>query len=260
LNQITGNNGTSIRIWGGIIDEGSVTQVVNSQDVWFIGVALTGGANCLSVDATSYMWYIGGYCGTFATNTGSGPTVAAGGVLNVTGLHVRGQNAGSYCWGGAGTINDEGGNNCTLAGGATTYGNGATFVTFPLQTNATTQLGGQQVVSGTAPTFAVTGFGGSPTVAVQTGSTDAVGAATITAGTAPAASGTFTLTFSRTFGTNLPVCTFNLVNGTGSWNALAQEPIVQTPTTASVIANWADNSVALTAASTYGFNWECYGK
>lgn len=131
---------------------------------------------------------------------------------------------------------------------------------FPLSVGSLTQLGGQQVTQGVKPTFAVTGFGTSPTVTVQTGSTDIAGAVTITAGTAPAALGTFTLTFSRALGVNPAVCTFTLLNGTGSWNALAQEPIVQTPTTTSIIANWADNSVVLTAASTYGFNWSCYGK
>ena len=149
--------------------------------------------------------------------------------------------------------------------GGTVYCNNTGYVgvqpIFPLISNALTQLGGRQIVSGVAPTFAVTGFGTSPTITIQTGSTDAAGAVTITAGTSPSASGTITLTFttgSGAYGANPPFCTWTLQNGTGSWNALAQEPVNQTISTTSVVANWSNNSVSLTGASTYGFNWSCY--
>jgi len=267
VNQLSGSTGSGLRIWGGVIDEGSVTFITNSVDVWLNGVTLTGGANCLSVGATSSVWMSGGYCGTFGGNTGSGPTVASGGKLRMTEVSVNGVNAGSYCYNSvaAGGILDLGGNNCTVSGGATIYNAGSFGLTFPLTTDSITQLGGRQTVAGTAPTFAVTGFGTSPTITVQTGSTDAAGAAIITAGTTPGSSGTFTLTFttvSGAYGTNKPVCTFTLIDGTGAWNALAQEPraVDASTSTTSILANWNDNSVALTAGSTYGFNWSCYGK
>jgi len=270
-NYTGGTSGSRLTIHGGFIDECGAnssnfcTTVTASKDIGFFGTVLTSGATgstSLSVDGTSEVRCSGCTLAPFSTGAGSGVTVASGGRFSATMTKFIANGVGNFIWNCA-TITaciDDGGNIYTLNNSATLYAAGTSPVLFPLATNATTQLGGQQVVSGTAPTFAVTGFGGAPTVTVQTGSTDAVGAVTVTAGTTPSSSGTFTLTFSRNLGTNAPVCTFNLVNGTGSWNALAQEPVVQTPAIGSVLANWADNSVALINGSTYGFNWECYGK
>src|SRR2546430_11095336 len=37
------SNGAGTLIMGGVIDEGSITKVIASQDVWFEGTTLTGG-------------------------------------------------------------------------------------------------------------------------------------------------------------------------------------------------------------------------
>ena len=89
VNCPAGNNGAGARVWGGVIDEGSISLFTNCVDFWSIGTTWTGGANCVSVDATSIVWFFGGYCDTFATNAGSGPTVASGGQAYFTGIHVR---------------------------------------------------------------------------------------------------------------------------------------------------------------------------
>jgi hypothetical protein len=260
-NQTTGANGEGMRVWGGVVDEGSITLITNSIDTWLMGTTLTGGANCVSVDGTSIVWFFGGYCGTFAANTGGGPTVASGGQAYFTGVHIRAQNAGSYCWGGLGSIFDEGGNICTLAGGGTEFGNSATLVTFPLQTNATTQLGGRQVVSGSVPTgCAVTGNGTS-TCALATGSTDAAGMITITAAGTTTAVGVVSITYSSTTGTHQTVCNANYTNNgqTGTWATGAIPPIFVTDTTTAVSFNINNAGTNLNATSTYGVNYECYG-
>jgi hypothetical protein len=235
------------------------------------------GVGSVSVDTTSALYLTDSTMFTFNVDGGnsSGVILAGNGQVFATGSNFSGNNASaaiagpatSKFWDLSGNLiyNQVAGvlTPCTVANFLTCAFSGGVTPTFPLLANATTQLGARQVVTGTAPTFAVTGFGTGPTVTVQTGSTDAAGAAVITAGTTPGATGTFTVTFTTlagAYGTNPPVCTFTLVNGTGSWNALAQEPIVQTPATTSVIANWSNNAVNLTAASTYGFNWSCYGK
>jgi len=285
LRGVAGDNGVVIE--NATFDEcGSATNdctifvagYANFYGGW-IGVG-NSNRSAMNVDATSRVWISNINCGQFgSTNVVSNcMTIASGGEVNATMSDLRGNGSGAngvVVTGPAGAkFFDMGGNkyrNCvsavctdvSLANWTTMGFTGGITPIFPLATNATTQLGARQTVTGIAPTFAVTGFGTGPTITVQTGSTDAAGAVTITAGTTPGSSGTFTLTFTTgngAYGTNPPVCIFGLVNGTGSWNALAQEPIVQTPTTTSVIANWADNSVALTATSTYGFVWSCYGK
>jgi hypothetical protein len=122
-----GSNGSGVRVFGGVIDEGSITQVSTSQQTSFYGTILTGGANCLALDSTSIVRYTGGYCGTFGSNTGGGPNVASGGQLLLTDVDVRAQNAGSSCYtaAAAGGIVNVGGNLCTIAGGGTIYGTGS---------------------------------------------------------------------------------------------------------------------------------------
>jgi hypothetical protein len=240
-----------------------------------------GGVGSLSLDTTSIAYFTESQVTTFNTDTGnaSGVILAGNAQIFATGSDFNGNNASAAVAGpNTSRFWDLGGNRfnnqvagvltpCTIANIFTCGFSGGVTPTFPLASGSTTQLGNRQTVAtgtGTAsPTFAVTGFGTGPTVTIEAGSTDAAGSVTITAGTTPTAIGTFTVTFSTVagvYGTNPPVCTFTLVNGTGSWNALAQEPIIQTKTTTSVVANWSNNAVNLTAASTYGFNWSCYGK
>lgn len=260
VNTTDGSNGSGARIWGGVIDEGSISKWQACVDFWAIGTTWTGGNNCISIDATSIVWFFGGYCGTFGGNTGSGPTVAVGGQAYFTGMHVRGQNAANYCWNALGTIFDEGGNSCTVAGGATIYSAGSTPLQFPLQINATTQLGGRQVVSGTAPGSCTVTGNGTSTCALDTGSTDAAGTITITAAGTTTAVGLVAFNYSVTTGSNSTVCNANYQNGTGAWNIGAVPPIFVTNSTTAISFNINNNASNLTAASTYKVNYECYGK
>ena len=278
-------NGTGggVVVENSVFDEGGnpgIISVTSGSSVNFIGIGCFAGiVTCLTVDGTSSAYITDSqfipFNGSCGGGTRNGITIASGGLVEAMSSSIQGCGAGAAgaaVTGPAGaTFYDLGGNDyrnctgtlpCSLATLAQSFSSGV-FPVFPLATGSTTQLGGRQTVSGTAPTFAVTGFGTGPTVTVGAGSTDAAGSVLITAGTTPGSSGTFTLTFSTiagAYGTNPPVCIFGLQNGTGSWNALAQEPVIQTPTTTSVVGNWADNSVPLTAASTYGFIWSCYGK
>lgn len=262
VNCPAGNTGAGTRIWGGVIDEGSVTSFQNCVDFWSIGTTWTGGANCVSIDATSVVWFFGGYCGTFATNTGSGPTVASGGQAYFTGIHVRGQNAGSYCWNAAAVkgILDEGGNSCTLAGGATTYNAGSQSLTFPLQLNTVSQLGGQQTVNGNTPSGCSVTGNGTSTCAFDTGSTDIAGHITITAAGTTTAVGLVSFSFSQTYGNNSTTCSANYQSGTGTWAIGAIPPIFITDTTAGASFNINNAGTNLTAASTYKVNYTCYGQ
>lgn len=264
----------------GGVGESACFQLQNST-VNCLGCELLnpgGGVASVSLDTTSKLYVTDSSLFTYNVDGGNSSAVVLTGNAqlfafasdfsgNNTSAAIAGPSTSKYI--------DLGGNNlfnqvagvltpCTTANYLTCAFSGGISPIFTLSTNATTQLGGRQIVAGTAPTFAVTGFGTSPTITIQTGSTDAAGAVTITAGTTPGSSGTFTLTFTTTisgaYGTNPPVCIFGLVNGTGSWNALAQEPIITSSATTAVSVNWADNSIALTAGQTYGFVWSCYGK
>lgn len=270
--QVTGvagrGSGQYLTVHGGLIDEGPITTITNSKSVTFLGTILMGGANCLSVDATSEVREVGGYCGTFNGGPGGGgPTVASGGQLSMTDVEVSANGAGQYCYNAvaAGGIFDLGYNKCILAGGATTYKVGSFGLQFPLTTDSTTQLGGRQTVSGTAPTCSVTGAGSTATCTIDTGSTDAAGKMTVTPGGAGiAALGTLTLTFSTTpngaYGTNGTNCSSNYMNGTGAWNVRAGALIYTTLGTTTAVANWDNNAVVLTGASTYKVTYTCYGQ
>jgi hypothetical protein len=138
LNNIgTSNNGTSsanlifqniigsatgygVRVRGGsIVDEcgnnaTGCTQLINSRDVWFEGLAAFGtpSGHCLNVDANSYLHWIGGICGTFNndTNTG-GPVIANGGVIQASDVRMISTGTGK-CLTNNGQFNDNGGNTC----------------------------------------------------------------------------------------------------------------------------------------------------
>jgi hypothetical protein len=262
FNELSGSTGSGVRFFGGVIDEGSITSIQSSIDVWFMGTSLIGGANCISVDATSYAYMIGGYCGTFGGGTGGGPTVASGGVLEMSSVRVRGVNAGSYCYNAAalGGILDLGGNKCDVSGGATVYNAGSAAVQFPLTTRAQTQLGGQQVVSGLVPTSCTITGNGTSTCAFDTGSTDAAGRITITAAGATTAVGLVSFNFSATYGTNSTTCSANYLSGTGAWAIGAIAPIFITSSTSAASFNINNNAVNLTATSTYKVSYTCYGQ
>lgn len=119
-------------------------------------------------------------------------------------------------------------------------------------------------VSGTAPTCSFTSGGGStPSCTVDTGSTESAGTIIATTGTgSPAGTGTITLTFSSTFGTNKPVCQYQASDaGAAAWNNLAVMKD-KTPSTSSDLFTWTNGTTptALTPSTAYWISYQCWGK
>lgn len=236
-NAPAGNNGAGTVIYGGVIDEGSISTVAASQDVWFNGTTLTGGANCLSVDATSFVWLTGGYCGTFAAGTGGGPTVASGGVLNMTQVHVQANGASSACYTSAayGGIVDDGTNRCTLVSGGTVYPSGGVVNKTSLSHLPFNAFQSGTLAAGTVQSFAI-----DQPVAVQSLSWTPSNAFACTAGSFPTLSitdGTVTLTTAATdTATNGAVThtfantTASILNSTGTVGTVLQVKVVTTGT------------------------------
>lgn len=111
---------------------------------------------------------------------------------------------------------------------------------------------------GTSPTLAGTGFGTSPTLALDAGSSSIAGIVNITAGTSPAATGTLTVTFPQSYGTNAPVVVPTLMTGTSSWSATSTVRVAAA-STASFQLTW-NNVSALTAGSIYKITYHVIGK
>jgi YVTN family beta-propeller protein len=119
-------------------------------------------------------------------------------------------------------------------------------------------------VSGTAPKCTFTSGGGtSPSCTLDTGSTNSAGIIIAGTGTGvPAGTGTVTLTFSATFGTDKPVCLYQASDdGTGTWAGLAVMKD-KTPSTTSDLFTWTNGALAtpLTASKTYYINYHCFAK
>ena len=106
---------------------------------------------------------------------------------------------------------------------------------------------------GFTPTCSVTGAGTGATCALLAGSNDSWGIMSISTGTTPSASGTITLTYSASFGTNATSCEENLVEANAAWNARATI-IPNQGTQASQVSNWDDNAVALAASTTGAYD------
>lgn len=107
------------------------------------------------------------------------------------------------------------------------------------------------------------GGGTTPSCALDTGSSATAGIIKATTGSgSPAGTGTITLTFASALGTNKPVCQMYASDaGTAAWTAA---PVFKdlTPTTASDVFTWTNGPVptALSAASTYWINYQCWAK
>jgi len=264
------------------------TQLVGAAAI-FEGGYIFGdtGQPALSVDATSEADMSFENVGAFSSGGNvCAATMAAGARIYTTNTTWRGNGtSAAFCGPGSGTANvyDLSGNpiqnwtsttcnNSTPADPldcngkpaitAALLSSGNVTISFPVMLNATSQLGGTQVVNGTAPTCTFTSGGGtSPSCTLDTGSTNAAGIIILTTGTgAPAASGTITLTFAGSIGTNKPSCILTASqNGAGQWNARASF-LDNTPAVASDLVNWDNNGVALSTSTAYRVNFGCYGK
>lgn len=118
---------------------------------------------------------------------------------------------------------------------------------------------------GSAPTCAFTSGGGSgPSCALETGSTDFAGTMTITTGTgSPGSSGTITLTFNATMGSNSPACITSLTKGATDWSVNSTVRVTTQSTTAPVFSWTSASATALVALSTstnYKISYICVAK
>ncbi len=132
ISGVTGlQNGSGFRVVNSLIDEcGSnatgCTQVINSHDVWFQGLAAfgTSSGRCLDVDGTSFVHWSGGICGSFGNDTNnSGAKVETGGTLQSSDVRYVSTGTGN-CIINNGAFQDNGGNTCesqfTIASGTST--------------------------------------------------------------------------------------------------------------------------------------------
>lgn len=145
-------------------------------------------------------------------------------------------------------------------GRAVSFFGGGAAATAGISANGTatvTHINGR--TTATAPSIgSCTGLGTTGTCTLATGSTDMVGAIVLTpGGTGIVAAGSFTLTFGITYGTNDSTCTFQLHNGTGSWNARASIIKTDTSSTANIVAGWDDNAVNLGSGLTFEIDYIC---
>lgn len=136
---------------------------------------------------------------------------------------------------------------------------GSTTLTTPI-INVVTGVSRIIATNTLAPTVAATGIGDTGTATLATGSSDVGGQIILTpGGTGITNLGTATLTFATDYGTNGPLLTAVLRNGTGSWNVRATV-IIASGTTTTVVLNWDNNSVNLSSGSAYRISYLCFGR
>jgi hypothetical protein len=112
------NVGLGLHFWGGLVDEGGaglpVTQIINSQDIWFVGTAGFGSGNAyaMSVDGKSFVHVVGGIWGVFGNDGNAGGiSIAAGGLMQSS--DARFVSSGTRnCIANLGQFNNNGGNSC----------------------------------------------------------------------------------------------------------------------------------------------------
>lgn len=226
----------------------SLNTVASAVNLLCANEAATGGAVSIQPCGASSD-------GTVAMNIGNKTTssifnISASGAVNfnpATGQNVNANPAGAGAFG------------SSFSGSAGTNTGYGLNVGGRMRVNATNL---------TAPTCAFTSGGGtSPSCALDTGSTDSVGIIIATTGTgSPASSGTITLTFGKSLGTNAPSCEYELsLNGAGQWGNLANAQD-KTPTTASDLFSWFNATgstpagVALGTSTAFWINYHCWGK
>lgn len=139
-------------------------------------------------------------------------------------------------------------------------GNAPGFSQFNSPTIAGTIPLGRTTTTGSAPTCSVTGAGSTATCSINTGSNDSTGGGIIAAtGSGQAASGTLTITYSASLGTNGTTCEILPFNNASSWNARAS--FIQTNySTSSNVQGWDNNASALGASGNYYFTYRCSGQ
>lgn len=232
-------SGASLASLGGVYGRGFSTttsanitgKLVSVNDAW-LG-AVNGSANTALACFNGATCYLTQSSAVSTVSGGNGLFVQAGAVAHASRSIFTGAGAGGSV-NNAGTYFDEGGNSYTTA------------------------------VIGLAPTCAMTTGGGTgPACALVAGSTNEKGTVRMTPGTTPGTAGTTTITFAGTFAgaaNTTPSCTFSEANtGTGTWNAVAAAIQLNVRSTTAPIFAW-NNTVALTAASTYDVDYVCVAR
>lgn len=195
-------------------------------------------------------------------SAGSDTTVGAN-----FGMKGASTNGGMIHFGSNGAVTTYSSNNQSLS---ESVGNGGSFIVslsgaanigFGLQGSGRVQFT-TTGLSATTCSF-TSGGGTTPSCSLDTGSSDANGIIIATTGSgSPAGTGTITLTFGQSYGTNKPVCTYMASDaGAGAWNGLAVMKD-KTPAVTSDLFTWTNGTTptALTASTAYWINYHCYAK
>jgi hypothetical protein len=116
-------------------------------------------------------------------------------------------------------------------------------------------------ITAVAPTCATTGNTGvGNSCALANYSTDTSGTVILTGGSTASATGTLTLTFNQTMGTNGSFCVWSLHNGTGTWVATSSI-IGGTYASATATAIWTNGgATSLVSTNTYDIDYWCRGE
>lgn len=251
-------------IYGSIGASGTLGAIYNNGgELWSIGddIPYTVVGASIRADGASLTHIIGSRLINLNTTVGSALTLASTAQVWVrdsilsstggTGNYGAFISSGTKLWSLGGNTFAGG----TGAGAAINLAAGGFFV--PDATD-TYSVG---TVSSTIPTCAMTTGGGTgPACALIAGSNNLAGTIRLTPGTAPGTTGTVTLTFAGSLtGPNgtTPSCSIDLAGtGTGAWNGVSANALLTTRSSSAPIFTW-NNTVALTAASTYDMDYIC---
>lgn len=195
--------------------------------------------------------------GDLAVTLGAGVGTGTGGSFNLaggTGGGTAGTGSSINLTAGAGGAGGVGGNIKLAPGAAGAGGKTGNIVIagsgrIVYAVNATTA----------APTCSSTGIGGAGTCGLANYSTDTSGLIGLTPAAGVAALGTVTLTFNQSIGANGGMCVVSLQTGSATWNPRATV-IVSSVASATATILWDNNSIALTAASSYQIGYYCTGR
>lgn len=219
----------------------------------------------------------GGIGGGVTLQTGaavSGNNAGGAMILN-TGLGVGTGAGGSYAitTGTGGNTGGSGGSFSVTAGNGGTSGNGGviSLITGPkgpggslngyIVFGGSAQIRDTVTASGAAPTCSTTGnTGAGNSCGLANYSTDSSGTVVLTGGSTASATGTLTLTFNQTMGTNGSFCVWSLHNGTGTWVATSSI-IGGTYGSTTATAIWTNGgATSLVSASVYNIDYSCRGE
>jgi hypothetical protein len=265
----------------GTITNGGLMQISGAQATGASageGITITAGGGPIGTGVGGGVRLAGGIGGLSGGNGGAATVIGgtasggngAGGAVAVTGGNGVGTGAGGAInlLGGTGGATTAPGGTVSVTGGA--GGAGAVGGNVVLQpgagsgtTNGNVLIGYGRLISQastTQPTCSSSGTGASGTCALLNDSGDSWGLVQLNpAGAGPAATGTITLTFVNSMGTDGVACVWNLNTIGAAWNARATV-MSGTQGPATTTASWDNNAVALNAGNSYYLTYFCGGR